>query len=44
MEKDGLISEDELKRYTEKVQKITDKYIEEIDKLASSKEKDIMSI
>lgn len=44
MEKDGLISEDELKRYTEKVQKVTDKYIEEIDKLASSKEKDIMSI
>lgn len=44
LEKDGQISEDELKRYNDQVQKLTDKYIENIDKLAKEKEQDIMSI
>lgn len=44
LEKDGLISEDELKRNSDQVQKLTDKYIENIDKLSKEKEQDIMSI
>lgn len=44
LEKDSVISEDELKRYSDQVQKLTDKYIENIDKLAKEKEQDIMSI
>ena len=44
LEKDSLISEDELKRRSDELQKVTDKYIENIDKAASEKEKDIMSI
>ncbi len=38
------ISEDEIKRAIEKLQKITDKHIEEVNKLAEAKEKEIMSI
>lgn len=44
LEKDGQISEDDLKRYEQEVQKLTDKFIEKIDKLAKEKEVDIMSI
>lgn len=44
LEKDSLISEDELKRRSDEVQKVTDKYIENVDKVANEKEKDIMSI
>lgn len=44
LEKDSLISEDELKRRSDEVQKITDKYIENVDKLAKEKEQDIMAI
>ena len=44
LEKDSLISEDELKRRSDDLQKVTDKYIETIDKSATEKEKDIMSI
>lgn len=43
-EKDSTITEDELKRRSDEVQKLTDKYIENIDKLAKEKEQDIMSI
>ena len=44
LEKDGLITEDELKRYNDQVQKLTDKYIANIDTLSKEKEQDIMSI
>jgi len=44
LEKDGEISEDDMKRESEKIQKLTDKYIEEVDKLAKAKEKQIMEI
>ena len=44
LEKDGLISEDELKRSSDKVQKVTDEYIAKIDSLLKTKEQDIMSI
>ena len=43
LEKDSLISEDELKRYSDDVQKLTDKYIANIDSLAKEKEQAIMS-
>lgn len=38
------ISEDEIKRALDKLQKITDKYIEEVNMLTENKEKEIMSI
>ncbi|MEW9081076.1 ribosome recycling factor [Caldanaerobacter subterraneus] len=44
MEKDGEISEDERKRREEEIQKLTDKYIKEIDKMVEAKEKEIMEI
>jgi ribosome recycling factor len=44
LEKDSKISEDDLKRRSEEVQKLTDKYIEKIDALAKEKESSIMEI
>jgi ribosome recycling factor len=43
-EKEGMISEDELEHGEKEVQKLTDKYIEEIENLGKIKEKDIMEI
>lgn len=43
MEKDGL-PEDDAKRLIDKVQELTDKYIQEVDKLLDLKEKDIMTV
>lgn len=43
-EKNGDISEDELRNQTEDVQKATDSSIKEIDQLVAEKEKDIMSV
>lgn len=42
--KDGDITEDELKKSEEDTQKMTDKFIKEIDKLAEAKEKEIMEV
>ena len=44
MQKDGEITEDELKSAETDIQKLTDKNIEEIDKILSVKETEIMSI
>ncbi len=44
LEKSGDISEDESRRTQEKVQKETDRYIGEIDKLLASKEQEIMEV
>lgn len=44
MQKDGEITEDELKVAETDIQKLTDKNIEEIDKILSAKETEIMSI
>lgn len=44
LEKDKLISEDELKKAGEDVQKLTDKYVAEADKRCQAKEKEIMDI
>ena len=41
-EKEKLISENELKSYTEKIQKITDEYVKEVDTLLTNKSKDIL--
>lgn len=43
LEKDGL-PEDESKHLMDEIQKLTDKYIVEIDKLIESKEKDVMTV
>lgn len=44
LEKEKLISEDDLKKATEEVQKLTDKYVAEADKKCQAKEKEIMDI
>lgn len=42
--KDNLISEDEYKNIEEDVQKLTDKYIAEIDKAVEAKSKEILTV
>ena len=44
LKKDGHISEDEVKKGEEAVQKKTDQFVKEIDSLVVAKEKEIMSI
>ena len=43
-QKNSEITEDELKSAETEIQKITDKYIDEIDKILADKEKEIMSV
>nr|WP_238456387.1 ribosome recycling factor [Desulfotruncus arcticus] len=43
-QKNGEISEDEQRRLQDEVQKLTDKYIKEIDGLLAAKEKEIMTV
>ena len=44
MQKESLITEDELKTAEDMVQKITDKKVEEIDQIHANKEKELMSV
>jgi len=44
MEKKGEITEDDLKDLETEIQKLTDKFIGEIDVIVEQKNKDIMSI
>ena len=44
IQKEGAMSEDELKDAEVEIQKLTDKYIAELDKLNVEKEKEVMSI
>ncbi len=44
LEKEKLVSEDEQKRSEADIQKLTDRYIVEIDRLVASKEQDIMAV
>ena len=44
MEKDGDISQDEHKHWSEEVQKLTDKHIDAINQLLDHKEKDILQV
>ena len=43
-QKEGNMTEDELKQAENEVQKLTDKATEEIDKILSNKEKEVMSV
>ncbi|MFQ5693471.1 MAG: ribosome recycling factor [Nitrospinota bacterium] len=42
MEKDKEISEDDARRGQEQIQKLTDRFMEELDKVAAQKEKEVM--
>ena len=42
-QKDGILTEDGLKTETDKLQKLTDKYIDEINKIYDAKEKEILN-
>ncbi len=44
LKKDSAITEDDLKSGEDKLQKITDKHIKEVDEIASAKDKEIMSL
>ncbi|WP_216827960.1 ribosome recycling factor [Alkalihalobacterium elongatum] len=44
LQKDGELTEDDLRRSTDEVQKLTDKHIADIDQIASNKEKEIMEV
>ena len=44
LEKDGIITEDELRANQDEVQKITDDFIRKIDELAKNKEEEIMEV
>jgi ribosome recycling factor len=44
MQKDGSISEDELRKLEKQVQDATDQFIAKIDKIGADKEKDIMQV
>lgn len=44
LEKSGEAAEDEVHRAQEQVQKLTDKYIEQIDKLTQAKEAELMEV
>ena len=44
MQKNSEISEDELKSSEDSIQKLTDKYVDEIDNILEKKEKEIMSV
>jgi len=43
-EKEKMISEDELKRGEEDLQKLTDRFVEEINERGQEKEKEIMEV
>lgn len=43
-QKDNELTEDDLKRLEEKIQKLTDELIREIDTIVSDKEKEILSV
>ncbi|MBN1525027.1 MAG: ribosome recycling factor [Spirochaetales bacterium] len=44
LEKAHTISEDDLKRSTDEIQKVTDKYIEEVNHVLEAKEKEILEV
>ncbi|MCP6042594.1 ribosome recycling factor, partial [Klebsiella pneumoniae] len=44
LEKDGDLTEDDLRGYADDVQSLTDSYIKKIDESAATKEKEIMEV
>lgn len=43
-QKDSIISEDEFHKGCDSIQKLTDEYIEKVDKILANKEKDILTV
>lgn len=43
-EKDKEISEDDQRRYETEIQKLTDRFVAEIDKVIAEKDKEIMTV
>ncbi len=44
LQKDGKISEDDLKKWEVEIQKMTDQYVTQVDTLLANKEKEIMEV
>jgi ribosome recycling factor len=44
LEKDSVISEDEMHDYLDEVQKVTDEFIEQINDLMKAKEEEVMAV
>ena len=44
LKKDNLISEDDEKKYSNDIQKLTDESIKKIDEMLAQKEKDILQV
>ncbi|WP_257350017.1 ribosome recycling factor [Pseudalkalibacillus decolorationis] len=44
LEKGGEMTEDDLRHYSDEVQKLTDKFVAEIDSISAAKEKEIMEV
>jgi ribosome recycling factor len=44
LEKSGAVSEDETRRHQDDIQKATDRFIAEVDKILAAKEKEIMEV
>ncbi len=44
LEKGGDMTEDDLRHYSDEVQKVTDRFVAEIDSIAAAKEKEIMEV
>ena len=44
MQKDGELTEDDLRSAEDNIQKLTDKKIDEIDKVLADKEKEILTV
>ena len=44
LEKDKEISEDDQRRYETEIQKLTDRFVAEIDKVIAEKDKEIMTV
>lgn len=44
IQKDGKISEDDLKKWETEIQKLTDQYVAQIDSILANKEKEIMEV
>lgn len=44
LEKNGEITEDELRSYTDDIQKVTDEHIQKIDQITKDKEKEILEV
>jgi ribosome recycling factor len=43
-EKDKEITEDDVKKFTEEIQKVTDVYVKQVDDMMTAKEKDLMTV